>query len=115
MFVDPFTPVDITEDVRKELSDLHPSMIIGGGVIGLGLYQIRYSYTTGRDIDKEHKKFKFVSSDNESLDEYEKSIMVEGAFLDWVNQFNCKYSYRAIKNVKVLEIAPYAKARLAIG
>ena len=115
MFVDPFIPADITEGVRKELCDLHPSMIIGGGVIGLEMYQIRYSYTTKRESNRENKKLIIMNSDPEPLDMFERSIMVEDAFLNWVEQFNTNYSYRAISNVKVLEIVPYANANLAIG
>lgn len=114
-YVDIDYPADITEQMQEELKDLHPSMIIGGGVVGLNMYKIEYSYTTKRGNRKTGTKYMLANALGMLDEEFENSIMVEGEFMNWVTNFNAKFPFRAISNVKILEITPYASANLSIG
>lgn len=114
-YVDMVYPMDITKEMQEELKDLHPSMIIGGGVIGLNMYKITYQYSTKRDNGKTGKKYMFANATEMAADDFEASIMVEGEFINWVTRFNAKFPFRSISNVKILEVVPCACANLSIG
>lgn len=106
-------PADITEVVKDELKDIHPSMFIGDN-ISFKMYKVTYLYTTMRGNEKQSYKYLFLK-EYEGLDEYEASIMVEGILENWIQDFNFKFPFRAILNVKILDIVPYAKASLMVG
>lgn len=108
-----FYPADITDDVREELKDIHPSLIIGDN-ISFMIFKITYSYTDNRGHNKERYKYVLLK-EYADLDEYEASIMAEGLFQTWVSDFNFKYPFRAISNVKILENTPRCNAHLLVG
>lgn len=114
-FVDPDYPIDITSDVQEHLKDIHPSMIIGSGVLGMELFLIKYSYTTKRGNDRKAHKFMFVPQDELPDEPYEKEIMVRIKAEQFFKDYNFNNPWRAISNVEILEVVPYANAQLAIG
>lgn len=106
-------PADITDEIRGELKDTHPSMFIGDN-ISFMIFKVTYSYTTCRGNYKEGYKFVFLK-DYEEIDQFEASIMVETMFTNWVDDFNHKYPFRAISNVRILDNAPFTIASLLVG
>lgn len=114
-FCDLDIPVDITDSIRKDMKDAHPSMIIGGGAISLNMYKVEYSYTTKRNNEKTSIKYIFLNESSNCDEEFGNEITVETELMNWVSTFNFSYPYKAISNVKILEIVPYANAQLAIG
>lgn len=106
-------PADITEVVKDELKDVHPSMFIGDDIFFM-LFKIAYSYNTNRGNYRESYKVVFLN-DFEGLSEYEASIMAETKFQSWLDTFNRQYPFRAISNVQILEIVPFANASLLVG
>ena len=116
-FIDPDYPADITDDVKMMLQDLHPSMIIGRGILGMTVYKVSYEYDTKRGNHKKGYKMLFLK-DGDSinyLDFYERDIMIEGLMQEYFSDYNYKYPYRVISNVKILEIVQFANAELSIG
>lgn len=116
-FIDPDYPYDITEDMKAILKDLHPSMIIGSGVLGMTVYKVSYGYITKRGNYKEAYKMLFLKEGDpiNYLDSFERDIMIEGLIQRYIDNFNIMYPYRAISNVKILDIVKYANAELNIG
>lgn len=116
-FVDPDYPADITEDVRREMQDMHPSMIIGSGVLGMSMYKITYEYDTNRGNHRNGCRYLFLKDGDpiNSLCEYERDIMIEGLVEKHFSNYNFKFPYRAISNVNILEIVKYANAEISIG
>lgn len=117
-FIDPDYPIyDITDQMKDMLKDLHPTMIIGSGVLGMTVYKVSYGYTTKRKNYKEAYKMLFLKEEDpvNSLDTFERDIMIEGLIQNYVIDFNHKYPYRALSNVEILDIVKYANAELSIG
>jgi hypothetical protein len=112
-FAECWFPADITELVKDELKDVHPSMFIGDN-ISFMLFKVTYSYSTNRGNFRKSCKYIFLNA-YEGLDEFEASIMAESRFQLWVDDFNIDYPFRAISNVQILEIVPYANASLLVG
>lgn len=116
-FVDPDYPADITEEVKATLKDMHPSMIIGSGVLGMTVYKVSYSYHTIRGNYREGYKMLFLKEGDpiNFLEGFERDIMIEGRMQIYFDNFNFKYPFRAISNVQILDVVQYANAELNIG
>ena len=106
-------PADITDDVKEELKDCHPSMFIGDSLT-MNLFKVTFRYTTMRGNEKEGMKY-LLMNDTEGLSEYEASIMVETTFERWVSLFNLENPYKALLNVEILNIEPFCRAMVALG
>jgi len=104
---------EVTHEVQEKLKDWHPSMFIGYQ-LSMNMYQVKYSYTTTRGNMREGTKIVLMNN-TDSLDPYEAEIMVEGQFQQWLNGFNTLYPYKALENVEILSIMPYARAMVALG
>ena len=110
-FEDPNYPADITEEVRNRLCDIHPSMIIGSG--SFELFMVSYSYTTKRGNDRTAEKFIFIPQGELPDDDSEKSDIVRKKTERFFSNYNEKNPWRAITNLRIKEILPYANAELA--
>ena len=106
-------PADITDEVKEELKDCHPSMFIGDKLT-MNLFKVTFRYVTKRGNEKESTKY-LLMNDTEGLDEYEASIMVEGTFQRWVSSFNIENPYKALLNAEILNIEPFCRAMVALG
>lgn len=106
---------DITEQVRNKIMNINPSMVIGSGVIDLVFFQFNYSYITGRGNYRTNYKYIFFNSSELSENDHDKDIIIREKFLNWVNIFNSENPYRAISNVDILEIIPFASASLVVN
>lgn len=112
-FAATYCPADITDEVKEELEDFHPSMFIGDKLT-MNLFKVQFQYDTVRGNHKKTTKI-LLMNDTEGLTEYEASIMVESTFQTWVSNFNSLNPYKALSNVEILDIQPYARAMIALG
>jgi hypothetical protein len=106
-YIDTVLPINITEETKSSLKDIHPSQIIMMPITII-MYQIKYSYQTIRGNPHESMKIIYMQEENE--DTY---ILAEMLFNDTITKLNEK-PYKAISNVKILEIVPMAKTLLAV-
>ena len=106
-------PADITDEIKEELKDCHPSMFIGDKLT-MNLFKVSFRYTTQRGNVKESMKY-LLMNDTEGLSEYEASIMVETSFERWVSSFNMTNPYKALLNVEILNIESFCRAIIALG
>lgn len=58
------------------------------------LYKVRYTYKTTRNNPKENYKY-LISNDE---------VDAKFKFLEFIEEFNEKYKYRSISNVKILDV-----------
>lgn len=58
-FTDPDYPVVITDEVRDELKDMHPSKFVAVGTLGMMIYKVKYSYSTKSGNYKECESISF--------------------------------------------------------
>ena len=112
-FADPDYPADITDEIKNELKDCHPSMFIGDKLT-MDMYKVKFRYDTQRGNSKETMKY-FLMNDTDGLSEYEASVMVEGRFQRWLDSFNLSNPCRALLNVEILSIQPFCKAMVALA
>ncbi len=105
--MDGWASYDNTEEVIKKLASVHPSQVIYGR-IKFPLWQIKFSYTTARGNYREHIRYMFGGSSEES------DMMVEMEFNSYVEQFNRANPQRRMENVQILSILPVANAILEI-
>lgn len=112
-FADCDYPGDITDQVRDELKDCHPSMFIGDKLL-MNMFKVKFSYETTRGNYKEALRY-LLMNDTEGLDSYEASVMVESTFDSWICSYNSANPYRALLNAKILSIEPFCRACVALG
>ena len=58
------------------------------------IYKVTYSYKTARGNKKENDKYLIASDETDA----------KFRFLDYINEFNKEKPYRAISNVKILDV-----------
>lgn len=105
-------PIDISPEVKAELSDLHPSMFITTKIAFACLFKVSYSYTTPRGNYREHYKI-VMKQRCDSL--YEDSIMIESIFMNYVSDYNRANPYKKMENVKILSVDAIGICNLNIG
>lgn len=106
-------PADITDEIREELKDCHPSMFIGDK-LSMNMFKVKFRYDTMRGNAKEGMKY-LLMNDTEGLSEYEATIMVESTFERWVSSFNVAYPYKSLLNAEILNVEPFCRAMIALG
>ena len=96
-YMDKFSSRNIFGDNKdgslcQTLKRCHPKNIIFEKYgLRIPLIQVKYSYQTNRGNEREKESFIFSNS------------FCEQQFLSWINNFNAKYPYRCLSNVKILD------------
>ena len=97
------------QEVLEQLKDMHPLQIINSS-IAIPLYCVMYEYDTVRGNRRVGKKYFFGNVGGS--DSYEQEIMADTYLSGWVDNFNSSHPFRAISNVKILEVVHLANAHL---
>ena len=98
-----------TEKYRSMLKNLHPKQILNMQ-ISVPLYKGRYSYITKRGNYREGTKYFFANlGEHEDID-----IEIELRLTDWFDEEKRIKPYRAVSNVKILDITCVAYAILKL-
>lgn len=102
------------EDLKVELSSIHPKQLICNEDIEFEIYKINYEYDTVRgnhrdDATKIMLKQKPINKNQQQISDkvmqlYKENIVRED-FLNTIKKFNKENSKRALLNVKILGVA----------
>lgn len=95
-----------TKKYREFIKKLHPTQMLTRRLTA-PFYEVEYSYMTVRDNIKKKKKYVLLRMEHDDLD-----LEIEMMLKDWVEEHNCKYPYRKISNVDILEIRLIAYASI---
>ncbi len=106
-YLDTLLPCVITEQVNDELRNVHPSQIIMMPQTMI-LYRVKISYRTLRGRERESSKYVFFPDDNHEPMEVDMKVLCH------IEDENKSMPYRAISNVKILEVESMAKTSLSI-
>lgn len=97
--IDGFSDNDRNELIRKDILDLHKSNLIVTD-IKLKVWNVDYEYMTKRN-NKKQKQIKLITT-------YDKDTgYVKLKVLEDISRFNKNNQYRAILNVKILNVSEY--------
>lgn len=110
-FVDPKTNL-ANESIKNHLIDMHPTQWIGDKVI-IKIYQVRYSYNTARGNYRIGSKYFMINEPFMEAGDFD--YWADMYLHDWVEARNKKWPYKAISNVKILDVEPYANSILFIA
>lgn len=93
---------------KEDLLKLNPKQIIFND-IQLDYWKITYNYTTKRGNKKKNIKY-MMQSKKLNLDKDD----IKDDFLKWVSNFNKENPYRALLNVKILNVFYIGNSKLLI-
>ena len=85
----------VNDSEMKEFLQIHPKQLISSEA-KVPVWRIKYSYLTARNNEKTSTKY--ILAEESDYD------IVEPEFLEYVKKINKSMPYRAISNVKILEI-----------
>lgn len=80
----------------SQIKDSNPKQIISTE-LRVPVWRIKYSYLTARNNERESTKYIFEPEENCDL--------VEKQFDDYIKELNEKFPYKAISNVKILDMS----------
>lgn len=81
--------------LKDILNEVHPKQIVYAGEF-MSIYKVTYSYVTKRNNKRQGIKYFICNSYNPQKD-------LTPEMTRYVNDFNNKYPYKQISNVKILE------------
>lgn len=90
------TKCDFRDSDMAEIRQIHPKQFISDE-IKIPIWKIRYSYLTSRGNEKTAEKY--VSAAESDWD------VVEPYFMEHMREFNEKFQYKAVSNVKILDMS----------
>ena len=93
------------------LQNMHPMQVINSS-ISIPLFRVTYEYNTARRNHRTGEKYYFGNVGG--TDPFEQEIMADTYLSSWVDNFNRDHPFRAISNVKILEVVHYANAYLRL-
>ena len=96
-------------EVLEMLQNMHPMQIINSSV-SIPVFRVTYEYETKRRNHRTGEKYYFGNVGG--ADPFEQEIMADTFLSQWVDAFNTDHPFRAISNVKILEVVHYANAYL---
>lgn len=85
--------IDKTDKIDFELPEDFNLKFIEKKII-LKVYKVRYTYKTNKGNPKENEKYLIA--------DYEEQVKLD--FIEYINNFNIEKPFRAISNVKILDV-----------
>lgn len=85
----------VNDSEMQEFLQIHPKQLLSSEV-KVPVWRIRYSYLTARNNEKTSIKYILAAESDYDI--------VEPEFLEHIKQINKNMPYRAISNVKILDI-----------